>query len=262
MSEKYDSRIHRAIFRFYEELNDFLPRSRQKKGFEITFSGNRAIKDTIESLGVPHTEVDLILANSNSVGFEYQLKDNDRISVYPVFESLDIGGANRLCPAPLRNPCFICDVHLGKLARYLRLLGFNTLYRNNFDDMEIVVKSRAEKRTILTRDIGLLKISAVIHGYWVRSTLPFEQIREVVGRFNLASSIHPFRLCMECNGEIGRVDKQSIIGRIPTLTALYFHEFYECTVCLKIYWKGSHYSRLTQLVDELTDVPAGRLTAG
>jgi len=175
--------------RFYEELNDFLHYSRRKKAFNFTLTGKRTIKDIIEALGVPHTEVDLILVNQKPVQFDYHLNNDDYISVYPVFEAIDITSINLLRPRPLREPKFILDVHLGTLAKYLRLLGFDTLYRNNFEDAEIINLSVSEQRIILTRDLQILKNGKVTHGYFVRETIPMKQLREIVTRFDLKDQI-------------------------------------------------------------------------
>ena len=124
--------MHKATFRFYEELNDFLPKEKRKKRFEHNFIDRASVKDVIESFGVPHTEVDLIIVNGESKNFSYIINDGDDISVYPVFESIDISNLQKLRPEPLREPKFILDVHLGTLARYLRMLGFDTNYRNDY----------------------------------------------------------------------------------------------------------------------------------
>ena len=240
-----------ADFRFYEELNDFLPEAKRKTAFSVIFKGNPAVKDTIESIGVPHTEIDLILVNSKSVDFSYQLKNGDRVSVYPVFESLDISNAAHLRAKPLRRIKFILDVHLGKLAGYLRMLGFDTLYRNDYPDSRIISISGAEKRIILTRDIGMLKIKEVTHGYWIRSQNPKTQLQEVIGRFDLKSSIKPFHRCMTCNGIIEKADKESIRDGLEKKTKKYYSEFYRCGSCGKIYWQGSHYEKMKRFIEDL-----------
>ena len=237
-----------AHFRFYEELNDFLDAGKRKTLFPYQFKGNPSIKDAIEAIGVPHTEVDLILVNGASVGFDYQLQEGDRVSVYPVFESLDISPVVRLRERPLRDTKFVLDVHLGKLARLLRLLGFDTLYRNDYADSEIVDLAVQEHRIVLTRDRGILRIKAVTHGYWIRSTNPLEQAREVLGRFDLASQVQPFRRCIVCNGLIEPIDKEAIESRLPAGLAAYQGEFFACTTCGKVYWRGSHYDRLKEKV--------------
>ncbi len=250
-TEAVFSKMSRATFRFYAELNDFLPPAlRLGTAFEREFSGRTAIKDMIESLGVPHTEVDFILVNGTSVDFQYIVRDGDSISVYPVFEALDIHPLLRLRPEPLRVPRFLLDVHLGRLAAYLRLLGLDTVYRNDFTDSELASLSSSEQRILLTRDRGLLKRSAVTRGYCVRSGSPRDQAREVVERFDLRGSIAPFRRCLSCNGLLQPVEKRSIETRLPAGTRERFDEFYRCRDCGKIFWPGSHYARLQALVAE------------
>jgi uncharacterized protein with PIN domain len=238
-------------FRFYEELNDFLPREKRKKQFEYSFSGNPSVKDAIEAIGVPHTEIDLVIVNGESVGFEYRLKDGDGVAVYPVFEALDISPLIRLRQEPLRAPKFICDVHLGKLARLLRLIGFDTLYRNDYSDEQIVAIAVSQKRCILTRDRGILKRKAVTHGYCLRSTEPQQQAGEVCERFDLQSSKKPFSRCIECNGTVSRAPRESVLAVLPEKTRECFHDFYKCASCGKVYWQGSHFENLKKTVDEL-----------
>jgi hypothetical protein len=137
-----------ASFRFYAELNDFLPRAQRHTTFPYHFTGTPAVKDAIEAAGVPHPEVDLILVNGMSVAFDYPLRDGDRVAVYPVFESFDISPIVHLRPQPLRETKFILDVHLGKLAKHLRMLGFDTLYRNDYQDPDIIATALRERRII------------------------------------------------------------------------------------------------------------------
>lgn len=245
--------------RFYEELNDFLPPGKRKQPFEHTFKGNMSIKDVIESLGVPHTEVDLILVNGKSVDFNFKIKNHDRISVYPVFETIDISEITRLRPVPLRNPKFILDVHLGKLARYLRMTGFDTLYENNYSDPFIISTAVSEKRIILTRDIGILKNSRVTHGYFVRSQKPGVQLLEVIRRFDLKKNIKPLNRCIECNGTIGAVSKEEIAHLLKPKTRKYFNEFFQCTTCKKVYWEGSHFKKIMERIDHLQNSAKGDL---
>lgn len=242
---------YKAKFRFYEELNDFLPSNKKKKFFEYNFECNPSVKDVIESMGVPHTEVDLILVNGDSVTFSYHLKDNDVVSVYPVFESLDISNVTHLREKPLREPKFVLDVHLGKLAKYLRMLGFDTLYQNSFEDSEIIKISLEQKRTILTRDVALLKNSKVMHGYWIRSQEPKEQLKEVIHRSDLLDAIRPFYRCKDCNGIIKKVPKESVLEKIQPGTRKHFNEFFQCNSCGKVYWKGSHFNKMNDFIEDL-----------
>jgi len=240
-----------ACFRFYEELNDFLPPQRRKIRFTHSFSERASIKDMIEALGVPHTEIDLILVNGRSVDFSYIVQDRDCISVYPMFEAFDIAPLVRVRPQPLRETRFVADVHLGKLARYLRLLGFDTLYRTHCDDAELARLAHEQKRILLTRDRGLLKRSLVTHGLYVRATDPRRQVREIIGRLDLRRSLRPFQRCARCNGQVRPVAKEQILERLGPNTKRYFQDFWMCRECRQIYWKGSHYQKMQALIQDL-----------
>ncbi|MGH8502586.1 MAG: Mut7-C RNAse domain-containing protein [Gammaproteobacteria bacterium] len=250
-----------AYFRFYEELNDFLPLERRKVGFEYAFAGRPAVKDAIEALGVPHTEVELILIDGESVGFSASLSDGARVSVYPMFESLDITPLLRARPRALRVSRFVLDTHLGRLARNLRLLGFDAWYRNDYDDAELARICETERRILLTRDRGLLKRSAVSHGYYMRETQPRQQAREVLRRFDLYRAARPFTRCLDCNGEVTPVDKDEIAHWLEPNTRRYFDRFWRCECCRRVYWRGSHYARMRRLVQALLEQPADDLRA-
>lgn len=238
-------------FRFYEELNDFLPSYRKKISFPYSFKGTSSVKDAIESLGVPHAEVDLIIVNSSPVDFSYKLEKGDIISVYPVFESIDISSTGRLRPKPLRNTRFILDVHLGKLTKYLRLLGFDCLIDEHIGDNEIIAISLQEQRIILTRDRNLLKHRQVTHGYWIRSQKPKKQLEEVISRFDLKNNANPFTRCMECNNMVTRVDKNDVLGDLQSKTKKYYNNFWRCPGCGRVYWEGSHFESMKKLVDSI-----------
>lgn len=240
-----------VYFRFYEELNDFLPPEKRKLQFEHTFIDRTSVKDMIESLGAPHSEIDLILVNGKSVNFSHIVNDKDEISVYPVFESLDISEVQHLRPGPLREPKFIPDVHLGKLARYLRMAGFDVLYKNNFTDNDLVKRSLGEKRIILTQDRDILKRNEVTHGYWVRNKTAEDQLKEVIERFQLKNLINEFTRCLECNTLLNKVDKENVISQLPPKVKEWHNEFYECPGCKKIYWKGSHYERMKLIISDI-----------
>lgn len=245
-------KANRATFRFYAELNDFLPSDLRGRGIEYRFADSPGIKDPVEAQGVPHAEVELIVVNGESVGFEYRLRHGDRVAVYPVFEAFDVAPLVRLREAPLRRTAFVLDANLGKLARRLRLLGFDALYRNDYDDADVVRISVATGRIILTRDRRLLFAKVVTHGYWLRATDPDEQAREVIARFDLARRVRPFARCIACNGLIEPVEKDEIADRLEPLTRKYYDEFYRCADCGRIYWEGSHFTRMRALVERLT----------
>lgn len=241
-----------AFFRFYGSLNDFLPPFRQQIEFSGYIKDRGSIKDAIEALGVPHPEIDLIVVNGESVGFDYLVQPSDRISVYPAFNSLDIAIASQVRPAPLSPMRFVLDVHLGKLATYLRLLGFDVLYQNNYNDDELAQISSQEQRMLLTQDRGLLKRSIVTYGYVVRSPDPETQTAEVLQRFGLHGAIAPLQRCPYCNGDLVQVEKAAIIDQIPYYTRILYDEFSQCQSCDRIYWKGAHYKRIQALIERVT----------
>lgn len=242
-----------AIVRCYAELNDFLSMERKQHEFSYSFYGNPAIKDALEALGIPHTEIDVILVNDQSVDFSYALQAGDRVAVYPVFELFDITTVTHLRPKALRDLKFILDVHLGKLAKLLRMLGFDTRYRNDFLDKEIILCALKEHRIILTRDVGLLKQRIVTHGYWLRTTHPQQQIHEVVAYFDLKKSVQPLSRCLVCNALTAPIDKTQIFQRLLPKTQQYFLLFYYCDSCDKVYWQGSHYANMLRTIKDIID---------
>jgi len=240
-----------ATFRFYAELNDLLPRPLRFKDFDHEFRGTRAIKDVIESLGVPHTEIELVLVNGEPRGFEYHLQDGDRVSVYPMFESVDVSREVRLRPEPLRDPRFVLDVHLGKLTANLRLLGFDCEYDAGRQDEELARRSADDKRILLTRDRQLLKRVVVTRGYCVRSQHPEEQAVEILRRFDLVGMAAPFTRCLRCNGRLIRAELDEHAARIPEGVRARISELMRCEACGRLYWKGTHYERLERRADEV-----------
>jgi uncharacterized protein with PIN domain len=233
-----------AFLRFYAELNDFLEPSSRGRTIEHVFHGTPAIKDVIESLGVPHGEVELILVDGASVGFEYRLANDERVSVYPMFEALELGGLRKLRPEPLRDPSFVLDGHLGRLAPRLRMLGFDVWWRPDVGDAELARRSSAEHRILLTRDLGLLKRGEVTHGAFIRSTRPQEQLREVVDRFDLRALFRPFTRCLVCNGRLREATVNEIGQRVPDGVRERHTVFRACEACGRVYWRGTHQERM------------------
>jgi uncharacterized protein with PIN domain len=238
-----------AILRFYEELNDFLPEDRKKRQFRAHFHAGDTVKALIESLGVPHTEVDLILVNGRSAAFEQRVQPGDRISVYPVFESLEIGSVTKVRPEALRRTRFVLDVHLGRLAKLLRMLGFDALYSNSCDDSSLSRISRDQRRIILTRDRGLLKRSMITHGYCLRSDQPMEQLLEVLKRFDLSKKVRPFSRCLRCNRELEEIDADRAAASIPEYVAKTYDRYRTCPECGRIYWQGSHWEHMRKVLE-------------
>lgn len=248
----------RAWFRFYAELKDHLPPAfRQRGEMEKQFYVPATVKDNIESFGVPHTEVDLVMVNGESSDFSRLIVNGDCVSVYPVFESLDIQPLLRLRPQPLRDPKFVLDVHLGRLAAYLRMLGFDTLYTNDAEDTELVQISSENRRILLTRDRGVLKHSAVTHGYWLRETNSRRQAAEVVRRFDLDRLIRPLTRCMVCNHPLRPTSGEQVRDRVPLAVLEACQSFRECPGCGRVYWEGSHTERMRRWIHELTAGSSG-----
>jgi uncharacterized protein with PIN domain len=243
----------KATFHFYGELNDFLPANKRQVEIEHFFGEKGSIKDMIESLGIPHPEVDCIEVNGVSVDFSYIVQDGDVINVYPISAATKTPILSLVRPQPPKVIRFVLDIHLGKLASSLRLLGFDTLYRNDYDDAELAAISSTQMRILLTRDKGLLMRSAVTYGYYVRNTDPQQQIVEVLRRFNLFKLVSPFARCLRCNGLLKPVTKQAIIDKLPENIQRDVKEFHCCQGCAQIYWKGSHYEKLQQFIDGVLD---------
>lgn len=235
--------------RCYEELNWFLPPELRKHPFPWPLQRGQTVKSLVESLGIPHTEVDLVLVGGRSVGFAHRLADGDRLSVYPVFESLDIAGASRVRPRPLRQVRFVLDVHLGRLARLLRLAGFDSLYDNRWEDRTLSRLSRREGRILLTRDRGLLMRSEVTHGYCVRSPHPPAQLGEVIARFDLGRRLSPFSLCLVCNRALEALSRRQARERVPPQVALRYRRFRACPQCRRVYWRGSHWENMQRYLE-------------
>ena len=232
----YDDSMQTADFIFHPDLEYFLPQTSRGKTLHLAFEDHQSTKHLVESLGIPHVEVGQITANDVPVDFRYLPKTGDRIHILPVKPG---------CPV---DPRFALDGHLGRLAAYLRMLGFDTLYRNHVQDEELAALAIEDKRIMLTRDRRLLMRKSIEHGYCLRALKPHDQLSEVVKRFDLADRVNPFRRCLRCNGPLCEVDKKDILDRLLPLTKKYYDEFAFCPACNQVYWKGSHYEHMTTLI--------------
>lgn len=239
--------------RAYAELNDFLEADSRGRAVRRPVQSHQTVKDVLEATGIPHTEIDLILVNGDPVSFEHRPAVGDRIAVYPMFEALDIGSTARLRPEPLRHPRFVVDVNLGRLARLLRVLGFDVWWSSAADDQTLADISLDQQRILLTRDRGLLKRRTITHGLFVHSQHPEEQTLEVLRRLDLRRRIKPFTRCVRCNGQLAAVAKEQVIDQLEPLTRRYYDEFSRCPECGRIYWAGSHFEKLSRLVDRLLE---------
>jgi uncharacterized protein with PIN domain len=250
-----------ATFRFYQELNDFLPRERRRREVAVPCARAATTKHMIEALGVPHTEVELVLVNGEASSFDRLIAQGDRVAVYPKFEAIDISPLLRVRERPLRRLRFVADAHLGGLARFLRMAGFDTLYDNYIDDGEIEELAASEDRVVLTRDRELLKRRTIIHGCYIHALKPEEQLREVFNRLDLAASARPFSLCLHCNVPLRPAKKDEVLEQLPPAVREQHDEFNTCDSCGRIYWKGSHWKRMTGLLARAADIEPGTTNA-
>jgi uncharacterized protein len=246
-----------ATFRFYEELNDFLAPDRRKREFSAPCARAATTKHMIEALGVPHTEVELILVNGESAGFNRILQDGDRVAVYPRFEAMDVTPLLRVREYPLRVTRFVADAHLGGLAHMLRMLGFDTLYDNHFHDDNIVAVAGEDGRIVLTRDRELLKRRTITHGCYVHALKSELQLREIVERLELARSAKPFTLCLHCNAPLHPVDKAVVYDRLPPRVQETYQHFSTCDLCGRVFWEGSHWRNMCRVLENLLPADTG-----
>jgi uncharacterized protein len=245
-----------ATFRFYEELNDLLPASRRKREFVAPLAEEATVKQAIEALGVPHTEVELILVDGRSVDFGYRLEGGERVAVYPKFEALDVTPLLLVRRAPLRDTRLVADAHLGGLARLLRLAGFDTLFENDYADDRLVALAKDDGRIILSRDRELLKRKEITHGCYVHALKPPIQFCEIIERLDLRASFRPFTRCLVCNASLRPADKGEVIDRLPPSVAAQQERFTRCDGCGRVYWAGSHWRRMKSMIDSLAGAPA------
>ena len=250
-----------AMIRFYAELNDLLPSTQRQRDVPYRIGDTSSVKDAIESLGVPHTVVDMILANGTSVDLGYRLVDGDRISVYPVFERLDITDLTRVRSEPLRQVRFVAGAHLGTLVRRLRLLGLDARYDIGWSNDVLADISASERRILLTRDRELLERPTVTHGLFVSHDDPDEQAVDVVRRLHLSAMLRPFTRCTVCNGLLDDVDKDAVADRLQPRTRAHFEVFKRCRGCDRVYWEGPHHDRLEEFVERVHAQTSGEQSA-
>ena len=228
-----------AYFLFHGRLNDFLPREQRGQRIHVEFRGRQSLKHLVESLGVPHPEIGLIEVRGQERPLSLVAQDGDQVEVHPIPNG---------CPI---EPRFLLDNHLGRLAAYLRMLGFDSLYHNQYSDEELAEILRKDERILLTRDRRLLMRKAVMFGYCPRSLDSIEQLTEVIERFDLLKRMTPFHRCLRCNHLLNTVPKELVLDRLEPLTKLYFDDFQICPNCQQIYWKGSHYDRMERLIQQM-----------
>jgi len=243
---------HHALFRLHSPLNDFPSASDRHAWVKHDFNGCPSVKDAIEAIGVPHPEIRVILIDGRPVDFTYNLVGAERVEVFPPDQHPAVDQRFLLPVRPPHRPTFILDVHLGGLARYLRLAGFDSLYSpTDWGDEYIATTAQAESRIVLTRDVGLLKRSSVRYGRWLRHIATRAQFQEVVEHYDLRPSFRPFSRCTHCNGPVTPIDKTQIANRVAKTIYAEYSEFSLCQNCHRVYWKGSHYDRIRFLLNNV-----------
>jgi uncharacterized protein len=231
-----------ARFEFSPALGALLQRDLRGKPVEMRFQGPQSVKHLIESLGIPHTEIGPLAANGERIGLDYIVHDGDKIEVRPVAPAVD----------ETTEPRFVLDGHLGRLASHLRMLGLDCLYNNAYEDDELVRISVGQGRILLTRDRLLLMHKVITQGYLLRSLHSTEQLFEVVQRYGLVKWVRPFERCMNCNHSLEPVRKESVLEKLEPLTKKYYDDFKLCPACNQVYWKGSHYERMLELIEKVS----------
>ncbi len=240
-----------ANFLFYGYLRDLLPKEMRQKVIPYKLNGRVAVKHSVEALGIPHTDVAHILLQGELVEFSCLVRAGDTFHIYPAQYPLDKPLPEILRPALMSPPRFILDNHLGRLANYLRLLGFDTWYRNDYDDEELAHLSSTEQRVLLTRDRRLLMRKVVVYGFCLRTKVPRQQLLDVMERYDLKDHINPWCRCIRCNGQLVPVSKGEVRDRLEPKTKKYYHEFRQCQHCNQVYWKGSHFQSLQQFIEDI-----------
>jgi hypothetical protein len=250
-----------ARFTFHEDVRQFLepgnrgrgkwPRALVRRAREtgvVDYPALRAasLKDAIEALGVPHTEVGRLTVDGRETDFGHRLAPGQEIGVFAVRGPVDVTRTHALRPAALARVAFVVDANVGGLAPLLRTLGLDTAYGRDWGDARIARVAREEGRIVLTRDRGLLKRSEVVHGRLVRARDPLEQLTEVLALYGLRGPFRAFGRCLRCNAVLRPVSKAEVLDRLEPLTKKHYDEFSQCPGCGRVYWRGSHHAAMAR----------------
>ncbi|MEV2270168.1 Mut7-C RNAse domain-containing protein [Nonomuraea africana] len=227
----------RLSIRFDADLWLFLTPQHRRESVPVAYDGTSTLGHVVESLGVPLPEVGRLAVDGRPVPPSHRPRDGDVVRVLPVRRPQEL---------PVRPPRFLLDVHLGTLARRLRLLGVDTAYHNDRDDDALIRWANAERRLLLTRDRGLLRRRALWLGAYVRGSRADDQLADVLDRF--APPLAPWTRCTACNGELVPVAKADVEPLLEPGTRHNYDVFARCTACGHVYWRGAHSRRLEDIV--------------
>lgn len=224
---------------FAPELRLFVPAKRRDGASSVVTDGVSTLGHAVESLGVPLTEVGRLLADGRAVPVSHVPVAGETVEVRAVNRPQEVPGA------PLR---FLLDVHLGTLARRLRLLGVDAAYESeDIGDPALAALSARERRVMLSRDRGLLHRRELWAGAYIYSHRTEEQLRDVLSRFRPA--LAPWTRCTACNAPLREADKESVGDRLEHGTRSTYEVFAECGSCERVYWRGAHHAALEAIVD-------------
>jgi uncharacterized protein len=224
-----------ASFTFDGRLRGFLSPERRTDSFLYRVARAATLKNAIEALGVPHTEVGAVTVNGAPATLQRIVRDGDRVEVFAREQSAEEIGYVSI---------FLADAHLGGLARFLRMLGFDTLHGNDLADAEIRRIAALEGRIVLTRDRELLKCREIVRGCYVRALKPEAQLAEVAARYGLAARAQPFTLCLRCNVALEKIERSAVAARVPPKVLGLQQSYTRCPACDGVFWPGSHYERM------------------
>ncbi len=240
-----------AQLHLHGDLVDLVRRRARDGVVDVPVPSPRSVKDAIESVGVPHTEIGAIAVDGADAGWDRLLHGAEVVRALPVDHVA--ARDSRVTPPPLPRPLrFVADVHLGTLARRLRVVGIDTAWRNDATDDELVACMLTEDRVLLTRDRGLLMRRAVVHGALVRHDDPDEQLVEIAARFSLAGHAAPGTRCPRCNGAVERADPDDVAADLEPGTRAAGHDsFGRCRDCRRLYWSGAHADAIEDIIDRV-----------
>ncbi len=224
-----------ATFRFHGVLGHFLPSEQREVPISHTYARAATLKQAIEALGVPHTEIGRLTVNSAPATLGRAVRQGDIVEAWP-------HGPGE---APYLPPLlFLADAHLGGLARMLRMLGFDAVYDNALHDLQIAEQASIERRVVLTRDRELLKRREVLRGCYVRALKPEAQLQEVARRYPIAALMRPFTLCLHCDLPLSPAEPEAVAANVPERIRERYQRFMHCAGCGRVYWEGSHWERM------------------
>jgi uncharacterized protein len=226
-----------AVLRLGGDLSRFVPARRRGSEVRVTLDGTSTLGHLVESTGVPLPEVGTLRVSGTPVAPSHRPADGSTVDVAPV---------HRPQPLPITPPRFLLDVHLGRLARRMRVLGLDTEYDTDAHDADLAERAATDARILLTRDLGLLRRRAVPHAAYVRGARTAEQLADVLDRF--APPLDPYTRCTACNGELCPVRKDDVADRLRPGTRRTYEEFSRCDRCGQVYWRGAHARALDAVV--------------